>query len=202
MSILALATLGVGATSAPSRARAESGPEARHWVGGRAGYAVTKATDGSADGEGGWLAGEYAYVLSSWFQLGAYAGSVLTFSERGDEDCVDEPANRRERREQGTTCEVSAQIGFLGGKGRLIIPIPFVAPFFEFGLGPSIGALHTRTSELREQTEGVSYHLLAVVGVAFGADHEFELAFSFLSHPAERQGTGMFGLGFMFAVGD
>jgi hypothetical protein len=139
--------------------------------------------------------------MSDWFTPRGYAGLLLTFDDAADDDVCQEEVSRPQRRTTVTEfCEVTAKIGFLGAKGRLGIPIPYVAPFLELGLGLSFGVLRTRTIVVDEETEGVAYHIPAAVGLMIGEHHEFEVALSFLYHPEQRQLGGAFAFGMMFAV--
>src|SRR5262245_34834938 len=100
-----------------------------------AGYGMTLAFKGSVPrGDGFYASVAYVLVPSAWVRGAAYAGTALTFSGTSS-GC----------REAGLECDVSTKIGFLGIKGRLTIPIPFVAPFLELGIGTSIGEIRTRT---------------------------------------------------------
>jgi len=81
------------------------------------------------DGGGVWVEGEYGWLVSPWFTPRAFGGMLLTFPNQGSQ------ADQAKCRDAGIACDVSAKIGFLGVKGRVTIPIPYVAPFFELGVG-------------------------------------------------------------------
>jgi hypothetical protein len=146
--------------------------------------------DDMSTGEGFFLQGEYVLVPTAWFSPRAYAGTLITFSSP-DGYCSD----------QDIGCEVSAKIGFLGAKGRLTIPIPYIAPFLELGVGASIGSMRTRTPTTNEKLAGVTYHIPVAVGLSLGEDHNWDLMFSFLYHPSEKQVGGAIALGLSFQVG-
>lgn len=146
-------------------------------------------SDDMSTGEGFYAQGEYVLVPSAWFSPRAYAGTLFTFSSP-DDYC----------REHDIHCEVSAKIGFLGAKGRLTIPIPYIAPFIELGIGASIGAMRTRTPSTNESLAGITYHIPLGIGLSVGKDHNWDVAFSYLFHPTEKRFDGAFAIGFSFQV--
>ncbi len=89
---------------------------------------------------------------------------------------------------------MSAEIGVLGIKGRLTIPIPYVAPFLETGLGMSVGALSTQTIDIDKRLSGVTYNIPFSIGLTFGVGQRrfLDLAFAFLFHPEVSQIDGAF----------
>jgi len=172
----------------PSRASAEA-PPPLHWVGGDLGYGISSPYDDSATlGTGVLAMGQYAYRASSWVEPRGYAGLLLTFPD--DEACLPTTAE----------CEVTSKIGFLGAKGRFTIPIPYIAPFIELGVGLSLGVLKTKTESTDEYTAGAAVHIPFTLGLALGEHHEYEVEFLYLFHPNERQAGGGIGVGFMIGV--
>ena len=172
----------------PLSVRADSSHAPEHWIGGSIGYGMAAATGGDTDATGVLVAGEYAYHLVSFFQLRSYAGVLITSPDT--DGCF--PAAH---------CEVVAKIGFIGVKGRVVIPIPYIAPFIELGLGISGGYLKTELFQIHERTRGLAEHIPFTLGVALGEDHNVELAFSYLFHPAEHQFGGGISAGVMFGMG-
>lgn len=169
----------------------------RHLVGASAGLGLSYADDDSAaGGRGFYLQAEYAYGLSAWFQPRAYAGVVATSSK--DEEAG--PMHLPCQSAAGGPCEVSAQIGFLGAKGRVIIPIPYVAPFFELGLGLSLGKLTTMTNPTDERRMGLHIHVPFALGLLIGGRYRFEVSFQYLAHPAAAQTAGAVAVGFMWGL--
>ena len=143
--------------------------------------------DVDADGMGGFGEVEYVYHAVEWATPRAYAGVLLTGS---NSDCPLAP------------CDVSAKIGFLGVKGRLLAPIPYVAPFIELGVGASVGSMSTRAGDIVDiERSGVTYHIPLTLGLGFGEHHEFELSFQYLFHPELRQFGGAVAIGFGFPIG-
>lgn len=143
--------------------------------------------DSDADGMGGFGEVEYVYHPIEWATPRAYAGVLLTGS---NSDC------------QLTPCDVSARIGFLGVKGRLLAPIPYVAPFIELGVGASLGSMSTRAGGIVDiERSGVMYHVPVTLGLAIGEHRDFELSFQYLFHPEQRQFGGAVAIGFGFPIG-
>jgi hypothetical protein len=146
------------------------------------------ASDLGGNGFGGVAEVEYIYESVEWLTPRAYAGAAFM----APRDC-----------EAGVSpCDVSTKIGFLGAKARLLAPFPYVAPFIELGLGGSLGSLSTRVGDtVDHHTNGVTYHVPVTIGLALGERRQFEIALSYLLHPAEEQYTGAFGLRFEFPLG-
>lgn len=172
----------------PQRAHAQPDEQAQHLLGGWIGYGLSSASGQSQTmGTGFFAMGEYAYELSIAFEPRAYAGLLLTSPDKNG--CF-----------EADHCEVIAKIGFVGVKGRLIAPIPYIAPFLELGLGVSAGYLRTKLLTVDERTRGVSLHFPVTFGLALGEHHNFELAFLYLYHPSEKQVAGAVALGMTFAL--
>jgi hypothetical protein len=131
---------------------------------------------------------EFVLVPSMWFSPRLYGGVLFTST---DASTCPTPA-----------CDVSAKIGFLGVKGRLTIPIPYVAPFFELGIGMSVGTLTTRVYDTNVDFTGVTYHVPFAIGLSFGNKHDYvvDLAFSYLEHPAQSQLNGAIALSLAFGL--
>jgi hypothetical protein len=165
--------------------------ESPHFLHVSAGLGITAPLDEAlddtdADGTGGFGEVEYVYRQVEWATPRAYAGVLLTGA---NSDCLLEP------------CDVTAKIGFLGVKGRLLAPIPYVAPFFELGLGASIGVMTTRAGGIVDiEHSGVMYHIPFTLGLALGPHHEFELSFQYLFHPEQRQFGGAVAIGIGFPL--
>jgi hypothetical protein len=147
-------------------------------------------TDRQSNSQGGGFYGaaEFVLVTSMWFSPRAYAGVLLTNTDAGS---CDTPG-----------CDVHASIGFLGAKGRLTIPIPYVAPYIEAGLGASVGNLTTRVYDIDVDFTGVTYHVPFAFGLSIGNMHDYfvDLGFSFLFHPAQSQANGALAFSLAFSL--
>jgi len=87
------------------------------------GESVAIVGPGNAPGGSGfYAAGEFVLVPNMWVSPRLYGGLLLTSTDSST--CGG-----------AAPCDVGAKIGFLGAKGRLTFPIPYVAPFFELGVG-------------------------------------------------------------------
>jgi hypothetical protein len=140
-------------------------------------------------GSGFYGAAEFVLVPSPWFSPRLYGGLLLTSTEPGT--CP-----------RAVPCSAQARIGFVGAKGRLTIPIPYVAPFFELGLGMSAGTLTTQTADIDETFAGLTYHVPLAIGLSFGERHHYvvDVAFSYLFHPAQSQIDGALALSAAFRL--
>lgn len=144
--------------------------------------------DLEGSGSGGYGQGEYVYRRVPWATPRAYAGLLMTFPEG---DCGPDVA----------PCDVSAKIGFLGVKVRLMAPIPYFGPFIELGIGGTVGSLTTRVGgTVNVSHAGVTYHVPVTLGIAFGRRHQYTFALHFLAHPEQEQAGGGFAVGIGFPV--
>jgi len=90
----------------------------------------------------------------------------------------------------------------LGAKVRLAAPIPYVAPFFETGVGMSVGSFRTYTEFTNEKKSGALLHIPFTVGLAIGRRHNYELKFIYYYHEAAEQVSGAAALGLTFPLGN
>jgi len=149
------------------------------------GYGMTSpyySADDIANG-GFFLQTEYVLSLASWIELKPYAGFILTNSN--GKDINDDPTDER--------AESKAML--LGGKARLIAPIPYVAPYVEIGLGASIGRFETFTAFTDIEKSGIVHHIPFAFGFELGRDHGVDIGFSYYFQPAVEQFAGAFAIG-------
>ena len=83
-------------------------------------------------GSGFYAQGEFVYKVKSWISARPYAGFIITTPSSITDKNLKE-------------FEVTTKTFFLGGKARFTAPIPYVAPYIEFGIGANIGSLKTYT---------------------------------------------------------
>jgi hypothetical protein len=179
LSILVL-VLGLSARAAASEE--SDGPGHVLDLSGGVGFTFTTEADHKGQGTGGFFDAEYVFLPGSFFTPRLYAGSFMTFSN--SRSCRTGP------------CEVKSQIFFAGAKARVMIPIPYVAPFLELGVGFSLGYLVTVDEpDVDERTRGAALHIPVTVGLAVGARHQFDIELSYLFHPSQRQVEGGIGFG-------
>lgn len=154
------------------------------------GYGVSIPYDEFDEALGtGFLAqGELNLKVKSWLELRPYAGFVITSAN--DEDLNGNPTNSR----------VESKAFFLGGKFRLRAPIPYVAPFFELGLGTSIGSFTTITFNDTIDKTGIFLHIPFSLGVELGKNHNVDLGLTYYIHESVRQAVGAFAVGISFPL--
>jgi hypothetical protein len=186
-----LGALGVVACVFHCRTAAAEPTHQLHLLGG-VGFSFVSIANEEINGSGSGVMAqaEYVYAKKVWVTPRAYSGLLFTTP---DDDC-----------DSGVTpCDVASKIWFLGGKVRLLAPIPYVAPFFELGVGASIGSLSTQVGDLvNVEHYGAAYHVPFALGIAFGEHRDFELSFHYLFHPQQYQFSGAIAFGVGFALSE
>lgn len=169
---------------------AHAGPDRS--IGVVAGYGLhfsTEAGDDPPSSGGVFAEGEYVLSFASFVSGRAYTGVLIT--DTSEESCG-----------SFDPCELSARLLFFGWKFRLAAPIPYVSPYFELGAGFSLGSLETRISDIaNKDMSGGTVHVPVAIGVALGAEHRFDLSFSYLLHPTEDSAAGALAVGLRFPLG-
>jgi hypothetical protein len=154
------------------------------------GLSFPSRSDVNAQGSGFYASGEFVLVPNMWVSPRLYGGLLLTSMDSST--CGG-----------ATPCNVTAKIGFLGAKGRLTIPIPYVAPFFELGVGMSAGTITTQLDSIvAKNFTGLTYHIPVALGLSFGEMHHYfvDIAFSYLFHPDQSQIDGALALSLAFPL--
>ncbi|GAA3523751.1 hypothetical protein GCM10022393_43250 [Aquimarina addita] len=139
-------------------------------------------------GSGFYAQGEYVYNISNWVGLRPYAGLVLTSTK--------EATNESNQ----TDYKMSTKAFLLGGKVRLSIPIPWVAPYVELGVGTSMGSFETSTQFHDIIKNGILLHIPFEFGVSLGKEHTVEVGFTYYFQPAVEQVTGAAAIGLSFPL--
>ena len=154
------------------------------------GYGLSAPYDEDIDitGSGFYMQGEYVLGISKWFGLRGYAGLILTSAD--DNDAL----------QSDPEYKVTSNAFLIGGKFRVSVPIPWVAPYIETGIGASIGSFETFTPTADLKEKGVLLHIPASIGLALGPKHNWELAFTYYFHPSVEQFSGAGALGFSFPL--
>ncbi|MGJ8685427.1 MAG: hypothetical protein ACSHWW_12430 [Nonlabens sp.] len=143
------------------------------------GYAYPR-TDIDISASGFYANAEYAYVSSKWFSFRPY----LTYLNAS----FDEENSNPNLVAAGY--EISANALSLGAKFRLTVPIPYVAPFMELGIGTSFGSFRKNNGFEVVEVNGLSYHIPVSIGLAIGKRHRTEIAFDYYIHSKPEQITG------------
>jgi len=155
------------------------------------GESVAIVGPGNAPGGSGfYAAGEFVLVPNMWVSPRLYGGLLLTSTDSST--CGG-----------AAPCDVGAKIGFLGAKGRLTFPIPYVAPFFELGVGMSVGTITTQVGTIdAKDFSGVTYHVPFALGLSVGEMHHYvvDLALTYLVHPDQSQIDGALAISLAFPL--
>ncbi|OBX22969.1 MULTISPECIES: outer membrane beta-barrel protein [Bizionia] len=128
--------------------------------------------DADVSSNGFYAQGEYVFGISRWFGLRPYVGVMLASSHN---DYTSQPQ---------LGYQVSTSALLLGGKLRFAIPIPWVAPYVETGIGTSIGSFTTITPYTNVEKNGFVVHIPVTYGLAIGRNHNFEIELTFYYHPS------------------
>ena len=139
-------------------------------------------------GGGLYLQGEYVIGIKTWFSIRPYAGAIF--------ESVDKNQNIQNQPQY----KVTTNAFLVGGKVRLCAPIPWVAPFIEGGIGASIGKFETFTPNVNFNKSDALLHIPFSIGLAVGRHNSLEIAVSGYFHPAAKQSTGIFAVGYSFPL--
>ncbi|WP_029037263.1 hypothetical protein [Salinimicrobium xinjiangense] len=132
--------------------------------------------------------GEYVLSPASWIDIRPYAGLILTKFKENSSDEV--KARYRS----------SANALLFGGKTRLTAPIPFVAPFFEIGIGASIGSFETFMPAKSIEESGVFLHIPVSLGLVLEAFTNVDIKLTGYFHNDLEQFVGAAAVGLSFPI--
>lgn len=137
-------------------------------------------------GSGFYAQVEYVKGITKWFGLRPYAGIIIT-----------SPYQKTDL-EIENNYKVTTKAFSFGGKARIAVPIPWIAPYIETGIGASIGSFETFTPSTNIKKNGILMHIPFSLGLAVGPKHNVDIAFTYLYTPAAEQfsGAAAFGLSF------
>lgn len=136
-------------------------------------------------GSGFYVQAEYVWASNTWLGIRPYVG-VITASGESNEDEIHE--------------YIKSNAVLLGAKGRIVAPIPYFAPFFELGVGMSIGSFKTSTQYTYLKKNGLLVHIPFSIGVALGREHNVEIKFTYYVHPSADQVSGAAAIGLTFPI--
>lgn len=145
--------------------------------------------DVDISGSGFYAQGEYVFGLTKWVGIRPYAGIVIT-----SPDGITNPLYQQE------DYKVTSKAFLFGGKARICAPIPWVAPYFEIGVGTSIGSFETYTPSTAIKKNGIVMHVPFSFGLALGRKHNIDAAFTYYFTPAAEQISGAVAFGFTFPI--
>lgn len=147
------------------------------------GYGISAPYDDiDITGSGFYLQGEYVLMLATWIDIRPYAGLILTKSV--------------ENKRMPSEYKSNTNAFLIGGKTRIKAPIPWVAPYLEFGIGASIGSFETITPWTYIEENGVLMHIPFSIGLELGPKHNYDVAFTYYFHDSAQQFAGAMALGF------
>lgn len=139
-------------------------------------------------GLGFYAQGEYVLGLTKWFGVRPYVGLILTSPDKNINE-----ANLPEYK-------VTSKALLFGGKARVAAPIPWIAPYFEVGVGASVGSFETYTPYTNVKKNGVLIHIPFSIGLALGRKNNIDVAFTYYYHPSVEQFSGAAAIGFSFPI--
>jgi hypothetical protein len=154
-------------------------------INGQVGYGISwpfSSDDEIAD-DGVFVQFESILTIACWLELRPYAGLILTSSNGKDID--DNPTD-----EKG-----ESKAFLIGGKARFRAPIRWVAPYFEMGIGSSIGKFETVTHYTNISKIGMIYHIPFSFGLELGRNHNIDLSFCYFFQPTVEQFAGALSIG-------
>jgi hypothetical protein len=140
-------------------------------------------------GTGYFAQGEYVLGFNEWIDLRPYAGYVNANMNENLSGLF-EPEEK-----------ASANAFLFGGKGRFRIPIDWVAPYAEIGLGGSIGSFETLTADTEIDESGVYMHIPFSLGLELGPRHRVNVELSSYFHPSVKQFLGAVAVGVRIPIG-
>lgn len=154
------------------------------------GYGLS-APNNSADNivdDGIFAQGEFILKAASWVEFRPYAGLIITSSN--GKNLNGDPTNEK--------AETKAFL--LGGKARIIAPIPWVAPYVEIGIGTSIGKFETFTAFDQIDKSGIIHHIPFSFGLALGRNNNVDVGVPYYFQPSVEQFAGAVSVGITFPL--
>ncbi len=168
---------------------ANTQPHKGKFINASIGYGVSAPNeDIEIYGSGFYAQGEYVIGLAKWFGIRPYAGLILT------------SPNKNTTHQDLSEYETTSKAFLLGSKARICAPIPWVAPYFEIGIGASIGSFVTYTPYVDKKKNGLLMHIPFSAGLAIGRKHNIEVAFTYYFHPSVDQFSGAMAFGLSFPL--
>ena len=147
----------------------------------------TKSVDEIA-GDGFFAQGELVLKVASWVEFRPYVGLILTNS------------NGKDINNNSSFEKAESKAFLLGGKVRVRAPIPWVAPYFEIGIGTSIGTFKTLTAFNNVDKSGITYHIPFSLGLELGKTNNVDIGFVYYFQHSVKQYAGAFAAGITFPL--
>lgn len=140
-------------------------------------------------GSGLYAQGEYLFGVNEYIDLRAYVGYILTKMDGALSGSFDQE-------DKATSNAV-----LFGGKARFRIPVEWVAPFAEIGLGGSIGSFETITVNTKVDENGIYAHIPFSIGVELGPRHNMNVRLTSFFHSGVQQFTVAAAIGIRIPIG-
>lgn len=151
------------------------------------GFGLSAPNDNfKARGTGFYAQGEYIFGLKSWVDIRPYVGLIFTSPSN-----IDNNPSLSEYK-------VTSNALMIGGKARILAPIPYFAPYFELGLGASVGSFQTYTAKTNIKKNGIIPHVPFSIGIAVGRNHNFDFKFTYYFQSTVEQFCGAAAIGYSF----
>lgn len=169
---------------------AKAQPRTGEFINASIGLGISANSDDNVDisGSGFYAQGEYVLGISKWFGIRPYAGLILTSPDNDD------------YQQTQLGYKVTSNAFLLGGKVRVCAPIPYIAPYFEVGVGVSIGSFETYTPYTNIKKNGAIMHIPFSIGLALGRKHNLDIAFTYYFHDSLNQFSGAAAFGMTFPL--
>ena len=130
---------------------------------------------------------EYVVNIKKWFALKPYAGLIFTSEDKNNKS---NPLGYK----------VTSNAFLIGGKARVMAPIPYVAPYFELGLGVSAGSFETFTPNIAIKKNAILTHIPFSIGLAIGKKHNVDVEFTYYYQSPVQQFIGAMAIGLTFPI--
>lgn len=140
-------------------------------------------------GTGYFAQGEYVLGINEWIDLRPYAGYIFTEMN----ESFGGPIKPEDK--------ATVNAFLFGGKARVRIPIDWVAPYAELGIGGTVGSFETVTAKRDFQKSGVFAHVPFSLGLELGPNHNVTVELTGYLHNSPAQVTGAVAIGISFPIG-
>ncbi|MFD2516424.1 hypothetical protein [Salinimicrobium flavum] len=140
-------------------------------------------------GSGFYAQGEYVLGINEWVDLRPYAGYIGTKMNENFGGSI-KPEDK-----------ATVNAFLFGGKARFTLPVPWIAPYLELGIGGSFGSFETVTDNMKFEESGAFLHIPFSIGLALGRSHNVSIELTWYFHTSPEQYAGVAAIGIAFPVG-
>ena len=139
-------------------------------------------------GTGYFAQGEYVMGINEWVDLRPYAGYLFTEMN----ESFGGPIKPEDK--------ATVNAFLIGGKARFTLPVEWVAPYLEVGVGSSVGTFETVTAKRKFEKSGIFLHFPVSVGFELGPDNDVTLELTAYFHNSPAQVAGAVAVGLYFPI--